>query len=474
MSTNDRSVRVGGIDWPEPLIDALLEDRLVVFAGAGVSMGAPAHLPSVRDLVEAVLHGTGETIRSDEPLEMQLGILEAEDIDVRGRAARILKSAEPTPTTLHRDLLRLFSDVNRVRVITTNYDDLFEQAAVNGPFEDLKVYNAPALPADGNFSGIVHVHGHWNQPEHMVLTGTDYGRAYLIQGRSRDLIANVFADSVVLFIGYSHSDIVVSYLASASGSHAESHRYVLTPDENLRRWAALRTTPIVYNPESDHRILRESVDALADFANLSEADWEWAIRRILASGLSKTTEEEDLVIQALKVPSRALAFTKSADEPDWIAWLDTRNYLSGLFKELELGRPESILSYWIANSHALQHPDAVFDLFAKHSGAMNSRFWVNIAQAMSNPINPKIGNPVVRRWASTLVSRSPEYLNEYVAVSLIETYEARGDLTNEFFVTSRAHDRKQDPGQNSLPNQFSPFHIPSRRRSCLGVENDVG
>ena len=38
-------MKIAGVDFPEPLLAALRDGRLVVFAGAGVSMGLPAGLP---------------------------------------------------------------------------------------------------------------------------------------------------------------------------------------------------------------------------------------------------------------------------------------------------------------------------------------------------------------------------------------------------------------------------------------------
>ena len=47
--------------FPEPLLNALRDGRLVVFAGAGVSMESPAELPSFRKLAERVADGTGQS-----------------------------------------------------------------------------------------------------------------------------------------------------------------------------------------------------------------------------------------------------------------------------------------------------------------------------------------------------------------------------------------------------------------------------
>ena len=41
-------MRIAGIQFPDPLIDALQNDRLVVFAGAGVSMGGASESPRLQ------------------------------------------------------------------------------------------------------------------------------------------------------------------------------------------------------------------------------------------------------------------------------------------------------------------------------------------------------------------------------------------------------------------------------------------
>ena len=43
-------MRIGGADFLETLLNALRDGRLVVFAGAGISMGPPANLLGFPDL----------------------------------------------------------------------------------------------------------------------------------------------------------------------------------------------------------------------------------------------------------------------------------------------------------------------------------------------------------------------------------------------------------------------------------------
>ena len=55
-------MRIGGADFPEPLLNALHDGPLAVFAGADFSMGPPANLPDFPELARQVAEGTGLSI----------------------------------------------------------------------------------------------------------------------------------------------------------------------------------------------------------------------------------------------------------------------------------------------------------------------------------------------------------------------------------------------------------------------------
>ena len=48
-----------GIEIPEDLVNIIEDNNFVVFAGAGVSMGAPTKLPNFIELVKQIEKGTG-------------------------------------------------------------------------------------------------------------------------------------------------------------------------------------------------------------------------------------------------------------------------------------------------------------------------------------------------------------------------------------------------------------------------------
>ena len=122
-------MKISGIDYPEPLLNALRDGKLVVFAGAGVSMGEPANLPSFRRLAETVAQGSGEARLDHEQDDRFLGRLQHKGVNVHALAVDKLSSSDPKPNDLHCNLLRLSSTAQDVRIVTTNFDTLFEKAA---------------------------------------------------------------------------------------------------------------------------------------------------------------------------------------------------------------------------------------------------------------------------------------------------------------------------------------------------------
>ena len=179
-------MKIAGIDFPEPLLKALRDGKLVIFAGAGVSMGPPACLPNFKSLANKIAEGTGKTLQCKEPIDRFLGGLQDDkEVPVHDLAAKLLFQEGLKATKLHHNLLLLYSGADQVRVVTTNFDLLFEQAAGKIFDNPPEVFRAPALPLGHQFNGIVHVHGETNRFDDMVLTDKDFGRAYLTEGWAR-------------------------------------------------------------------------------------------------------------------------------------------------------------------------------------------------------------------------------------------------------------------------------------------------
>ena len=404
-------MKIADIDFPEPLLAALRDGKLVFFAGAGVSMGEPSRLPNFPDLAHEVAAGTGQTLQKSEPVDRFLGRLQHAGVEVHALAAQALSREDLKPTELHRDLLRLSSGVGQVRVVTTNFDQLFEQASKDVLDSSPEVFRAPALPLGNQFNGIVHVHGAVNHPDGMVLTDQDFGRAYLTEGWARRFLVALFRRFTVLFVGYGHNDTVMNYLARALPESAASRRFALTGERapDLQRWRSLGIEPIKIpqDNENDYTKLHEGVRRLSDFATRSVLDWK---REITELALKKppllSQEEAGLIEEALKDETRTRFFTDAASLPEWIDWLDKRKHLDALFGSGTLGKHE-ILAQWLAQRFAFSCADKLFLLIARHGTRLNPFFWQMLGREIGLGEQDPLDKEVLARWISLLLATAP-------------------------------------------------------------------
>ena len=88
-------MKIADVDFPQTLLTALEDKRLVIFAGAGVSMGTPANLPDFGHLAQEVARSTGEHKGRDETNEQFLGRLQDRGVTMHHRASRVLQDSAP-------------------------------------------------------------------------------------------------------------------------------------------------------------------------------------------------------------------------------------------------------------------------------------------------------------------------------------------------------------------------------------------
>ena len=417
-------MNIAGIEFPKSLLTALHEERLVVFAGAGVSRGEPASLPTFRNLALAIARGSGETLRSGETEDQFLGRLQYRGQDVYAGAERELSKGNPQPTGLHNDLLRVFGELGSVRLVTTNFDTLYESAS-DGVFGARpKVFEAPALPLGSDFHGIVHVHGSLSDRNRMVLTDADFGKAYLTEGWATRFLAGLFDSFSVLFVGYSHDDVVMKYLARSLVPSGVVRRFALAEEGDPDKWSILGIEPIEFRNEcgDKFRFLNEGVCGLADYENLNVFDWQEKITTIAQNPppSEDELEERETVGDILSELWRTRLFCNVASDPAWIEWLDEKEYLDELF--IDDHRPLSgqslRLAWWLAEKFSHEHADELFLLIAKHDMRIHPGFWRALGGTIAWEDRLEVKPKTLARWTSLLLATVPILPNDRVLPQL--------------------------------------------------------
>lgn len=274
---------------PDSLVQDLEDDRVVVFCGAGISVGAG--LPTYRGLVEHCFAELGQAPPSQRHRDWDwpdrlLGFLESRTSPARVREVVAARLSQPPQTLdMHEAILALaqLRHANGIRLITTNFDLYFEQAARS--FQLGRDFHAgPILPIPRNDRGsswrsLVYLHGRLNGGPNsdLVLTSADFGRAYLTDAWAARFVARLFADFTVLFIGYSLADPVLRYMTDAFAAEDAEARfardrgpaYIFTPynagqPQNRQAFLDRRLEPIFYHDERHHRLLKATLIAWAE------------------------------------------------------------------------------------------------------------------------------------------------------------------------------------------------------------------
>ncbi len=417
--------RLGNLDFDDRILDAIKESRLVVFAGAGVSMGPPSNLDNFWQLAEKIACHTGLT--PSHPFDRFLGVLQHQGVAVHQRAGELLSPEGSAPNVLHRDLIRLFGAVDRIKLVTTNFDLHFETAAEEVYGSSPEVYRAPALPLGYSFHGIVHVHGALPHASSFVLTDADFGRAYLTEGWARRFLLDVFRTHTVMFVGYSHDDVVMNYLARALPAGVSVSRYALTETDG--NWNLLGVQPIRFvKGEGAEAFLElyQGVEKLAEQVARGALDWQARLRELVGFAPPVDPESVSEIEQSLRDVSTCRLFTDVARDVSWPKWLDVRKHLDALFRPGDLTESEGQLAAWLAKHYAIEHFDECFDLIAGHDLKLNPELWYAVGRELGVERIKPIEAATLRRWILLLLESAPEKADRHVFMWLAERCGALG------------------------------------------------
>lgn len=351
-----------GPDIPERLLQLHEDGRVVFFCGAGISY--PARLPGFAGLVDKLYQALSvtpnpvqqSTIKARQ-FDTAIGLLESDVVGRRETVRRSLATilipnlTAPNATATHEALLTLAQNrEGRTRLITTNFDRLFEEvkATKSLSFSD---YKAPLLPVPKTrWDGLVYLHGLLpttptaGDLDRLVVSSGDFGLAYLTERWAARFVSELFRNFTVCFVGYSINDPVLRYMMDALaadrllgesppemfafGSYSKGKEV-----DRASEWKAKNVTPILYREHQHHAYLHKTLRAWASTYHDGVRGKEQIVAQSARFRPLASTKQDDFVGRMLwalsdpgGLPAKRFAELDPVPSLDWLEPLSQELY----------------------------------------------------------------------------------------------------------------------------------------------------
>ncbi|QQU02189.1 SIR2 family protein [Myroides odoratus] len=185
---------------------AIDNDKLVVFAGAGVSKDSG--IPLWSELIKEISGNLNEEVKLDDPLKVaQILYNEKGEKEYNDIIKDALYKNKGTYNPLHEILFEL----NPQHIITTNYDGFFEDVINNKGLPFSVVSKDIDLPYAQHKNLLIKYHGDFDN-KNIVFKEADYLEFSKNNTLKEIFVKSLFSNKVILFIGYGVGDINLKLL----------------------------------------------------------------------------------------------------------------------------------------------------------------------------------------------------------------------------------------------------------------------
>ena len=234
---------------------AIDNDKLVVFAGAGVSKDSG--IPLWGELIKEISGYLNEEVKEDDPLKVaQILYNEKGEKEYNDIIKDALYKNKETYNPLHEILFEL----NPQHIITTNYDHFFEDVINNKGLPFSVVSKDIDLPYAQHKNLLIKYHGDFDN-KNIVFKEADYLEFSKNNTLKEIFVKSLFSNKVILFIGYSVGDINLKLLIRDIQFILNKHHqraYLLSHRENFP------TSEIKYFENLGINIINYHNDSLKD------------------------------------------------------------------------------------------------------------------------------------------------------------------------------------------------------------------
>ena len=349
-----------GPSIPDELLWERDEGKVVFFCGAGVSR-AYANLPDffglatkVADYLEAdkdsaayqLIHQRdgnekNNVVGGSVSADYIFGLLERDFFqkDIEEAVASALKpKKQDSPKKseylkAHRILLDLATNRHgKIRLVTTNFDRLFEQCR-----KKVKIWQPPKLPDPSRvdeMDGIVYLHGlatkdyKGAEGDGFILSTSQFGKAYLAEGWATQFIRQILDNYTIVFVGYSADDPPVQYLLEALHKMKATHKkiYAFQSDDGeevINRWKYKGVMPICF-PAGGYDILWKTLEAWAKRARNPDKWYEQVIKKFASNPRTLQPFERGQIAHIVSSSEGAKKFAEAKTVPsaEWLYVFD--------------------------------------------------------------------------------------------------------------------------------------------------------
>jgi NAD-dependent SIR2 family protein deacetylase/tetratricopeptide (TPR) repeat protein len=250
---------------PSSLIEKINNGKIVVFAGAGLSMNAG--LPNWNQLIAAILDEIeGKESKSKKykdaldddiltPLDVLSKIEPHKEFAIEALEKKIRSYDGCKPTLIHK-LIGAIS----TKIITTNYDCLIENQLTD--YEKIPYSNSFKVSKISEYDKyILKIHGDIHEPDKCILFPSQYDSLYREKEQTSVFeLKKIISDKSIIFIGFSFTDPYINYvfefISKLYNGFTPEH-YIITTEVN-KEWPS-RITPIKINSNSEIQELLEKI-----------------------------------------------------------------------------------------------------------------------------------------------------------------------------------------------------------------------
>ena len=229
----------------------------------------------------------------------------------------------------HQILLDLATNRHgKIRLVTTNFDRLFEQCR-----KKLKIWQPPNLPDPSRvdeMDGIVYLHGlatkdyKGAEGDGFILSTSQFGKAYLAEGWATQFIRQILDNYTIVFVGYSADDPPVQYLLEALHKMEATHNkiYAFQSDDGedvINRWKYKGAMPICF-PAGGYDILWKTLEAWAKRARNPDKWYEQVIKKFASNPRTLQPFERGQIAHIVSSSEGAKKFAHAKPVPsaEWL------------------------------------------------------------------------------------------------------------------------------------------------------------